>query len=573
MNFRPLLDRLPGQTRLLLQTVVYGLGAGAAAVAFQTGINGLFRGTFIPLSGHSFPTFLVGTLALVLGTSLVAGWLLNSFCRDAAGSGIPQLKAAYWKEFGFVPARVIWVKLVAGILSIGGGSSLGREGPSVQLAGAVGSNLAGWMGEPKQNRRLAAAAGAAAGLAAAFNTPLAAITFVLEEIVQDLNSRILGSVLLASVIGAFVVHGIVGRQPAFALAPVDPSGWAIYLLVPVVAAVAALVGVGFQRATLALRGRCRAGSLERVPAWMRPAIGALAAWMLGVAVFWHSGHLGVFSLGYDDLSAGLAGRLDAMLAGELLAMKFAATVLCYGLGGCGGIFSPTLFFGGMCGLALGGLAMPLVPLSSTDPLVLAVVGMSACLGAVVRAPVTGILIVFEMTHDWGLVPALMLGALVSQAVSRRLLRHSFYDAILAQDGHRLEHVIPPRDLADWQQRPVSALATTVPALADSLDAGALRKLLRTYPYQRFPVQVDGALRGVLTRVEAEAALSEKRMPELTPAVCCQPTQSVRELQQRLLESPTGLVVVQDHADNRIVGVVTWHDLLRAEMTMADKQNH
>lgn len=563
------LRRLPPRGRAVAQTCIYGLGAGAAAVAFQLGISRLYHGTFLPLSAQPRTTFLLGSLAVILSSALLVGWLLNSFCREARGSGIPQLKAAFWKDFGYVPWRVAWVKFVAGVLSIGGGSSLGREGPSVQLAGAVGSNLAGVMGESKQNRRLAAAAGAAAGLAAAFNTPLAAVTFVLEEIVQDLNSRILGSVLLASLLGAWVVHGVIGKQPSFTLGAVEPSGWRVYLLVPVVAAVAAGAGVLFQKATLALRDQRQHRALTGLPLWLRPTLGALVTWALGVTVFLHTGRLGVFSLGYDDLSAGLANQLTWQIAGVLLAAKLVATIACYGFGGCGGIFSPTLFFGGMCGLFLAGLAGMLSPLSPADHVVLAVVGMSACLGAVVRAPITGILIVFEMTHEFALVPALMLGALVSQALSRRLLRHNFYDALLIQDGHRLEHLIPPRDLAGWQQQPVSALATQTPVLARSLEPQALQKLLRDHPYERFPVWTHHRLEGVLTRAEAQAALAGRRLPRLAPAVVCPPDASVRAVQQLLLESPTGLVVVlRQPGDGGVAGVVTLHDLLRAEMALA-----
>ena len=457
------------------------------------------------------------------------------------------------------------VKFIAGILSIGA-FIWAAKGQACNCRRG-GSNLAGVLGEPKQNRRLAAAAGAAAGLAAAFNTPLAAVTFVLEEIVQDLNSRILGSVLLASLLGAFVVHGVIGKQPSFTLGAVEPSGWTVYLLVPVVAASAALVGVLFQKTTLALRDQRQHRALVGVPLWLRPALGGLATWSLGVTVFLQTGHLGVFSLGYDDLSAGLANQLTWQIAGVLLAAKLVATIACYGLGGCGGIFSPTLFFGGMCGLFLGGLAGMLGHLSAADQVVLAVVGMSACLGAVVRAPVTGILIVFEMTHEFALVPALMLGALVSQALSRRFLRHNFYDAILAQDGHRIEHLIPPRDLAGWQQQPVSALATRSPALATSLEPAAVQMLLRSHPYERFPVWTDGGLQGILTRAEAQAALAEQRSMQLVPAVTCAPESGVREVQRLLLESPSGLVVVCERNTGAPLGVVTLHDLLRAEMAL------
>ena len=154
------------------------------------------------------------SLAVIVVTSLIVGWLLNSFCPEAAGSGIPQAKLAFWKEFGFAPKRIAWIKFVAGVISIGGGQSLGREGPSVQIGSNLASTLAGLLGVPKQGRRSASAAGSAAGLAAAFNAPLASVAFVLEEIIGDLNSRSLGAVLLASVIGAFIVHAFIGAQPA-----------------------------------------------------------------------------------------------------------------------------------------------------------------------------------------------------------------------------------------------------------------------------------------------------------------------------------------------------------------------
>ena len=559
-------QRLPGRSRPIFLTCVYGLAAGLAAVAFQVTMNALYRLTFVQLSHRSAAAFLVGSLVVIVTTSLIVGYLLNKFAPTASGSGIPQLKLAFWKEFGFVPWRVVWVKFVAGVLSIGGGCSLGSEGPSVQLAGGLSSTLAGVLGEAKQKRRMAAAAGAAAGLAAAFNTPLAAVTFVLEEIIADLNSSLLGSVLLASVIGAFVVHGLIGAQPAFALSGVDSPSWWVYALTPVVAAASALIGVVFQKWTMGLRARRK--QFEHVPAWVRPSLGGVATWALGSSVFLTTGHLGVFSLGYDDLSTGLSLHLSWKLAGVLLGTKLLATVLCYGLGGCGGIFSPTLFLGGMCGICLAGMSALAMPLTAADQLTLAVVGMSGCLGAVVRAPVTGILIVFEMTHQFSLVPALMLGALVSQAISRKLNYHSFYEEILVQDGHQLEHVVPPRDLQSWQQLPVSAIATFRPVLVQDTSPAELQKLLRNYPYQRFPAVEQGRAIGILTRKEAEAALAEKRPPKFEAVVTCQPHQTIRDLQSKLIESTSLMSVLCDSTDGKVMGIVTLHDLLRAEVAMA-----
>ena len=563
-----LVQRLPARWRSVLTTSVYGLGAGASAVAFQLGMNWFYQLGLVRFSHQSPTVFFIGSFVILIGSSLVVGWLLNSFCREAAGSGIPQLKLAFWKDFGLVPWRVVWVKFVAGILSIGGGSSLGREGPSVQLAGAVGSNLAGLMGEAKQSRRAPAAAGAAAGLAAAFNTPLAATTFVLEEIIGDLNSRFLGAVLLASVLGAFVVHAIIGKQPSFTLQGVESPTWVAYVLTPVVAGLASVVGVYFQRISLGLRARTRRP--RRCPLWLIPAIGASITWVLGSLVFWRTGHLGVFSLGYEDLSSALAGDLGWQLAAVLLVTKFIATFSCYGFGGCGGIFSPTLFFGGMTGVVVAGLVSLEWHVSRADTLTLAVVGMSACLGAVVFAPVTGILIVFEMTHEFALVPALMIGALVSQAISRKMNRENFYDALLTQDGHRVEHVRPPRDLHSWRQLPVSAIANFKPVVLRELEDATLRKALEEHPYQQFPVVTGGKLAGVLTRKEAELALLAKRAPVIFPAATCLREQTVAALQLLLIESDTHVVIVLDRKEGEVIGLVTLHDLLRAESAMAQK---
>ena len=568
LHLRSLLQRLPARSRSVLTTCVYGLGAGASAVAFQLGINWLYQLGLIRLSRQSHAVFFAGSLVLLIGSSLIVGWLLNSFCREAAGSGIPQLKLAFWKDFGVVPWRVVWVKFAAGILSIGGGSSLGREGPSVQLAGAVGSNLAALAGEAKQSRRAPAAAGAAAGLAAAFNTPLAATTFVLEEIIGDLNSRLLGAVLLASVLGAFVVHGVVGKQPSFTLTGVESPSWLGYVLTPPVAALAGVVGVYFQRMSLGLRARIR--RFNGFPSWLMPALGALLTWILGSMVFWRTGHLGVFALGYDDLSSALAGDVGWQLAMILLLTKFVATFGCYGFGGCGGIFSPTLFFGGMVGVVVAGVVGLEWHVSRADTLTLAVVGMSACLGAVVFAPVTGILIVFEMTHEFALVPALMLGALVSQAISRKMNCENFYDALLTQDGHRLEHVRPPRDLQSWRNLPVSAIANFRPVSLRELTPEAVRKVLDAHPYQQFPLLRNEKPLGVLTRKEAEAALAAKRIPMLAPVTSCLREQTVAELQQLLIQSDTHFVIVLDRKEGNVIGLVTLHDLLRAQAEMAQR---
>lgn len=565
-NLAQRLQRLSPKTRDILRVSIYALCAAGMAVAFHHAIDLLYRYGLARLAKLPFATFAWSSFALVTVSSLISGLLLTLFCREASGSGIPQLKAAYWKDFGVVTWRQVWVKFVAAAIQIGGGSSLGREGPSVQIAGGMGSLLASALGEAKQNRRIGAATGAAAGLAAAFNTPLAAVTFVLEEILGDLNSRMMGRVLLAAMIGALVVHGLMGPNPAFSLPKMGEPTWTAYLLVPLVAAAAGLVGVVFQSWSLRLRRWQR--TWRRIPAWLRPVIGGLVMWAAAMLVFSKTGRLGVFSLGYEDMSEGLAGDLTWSVALTLLFAKLIGTVACYGTGGAGGVFTPTLFLGAMTGLAMGSGLQPLLGLKSDGVEMLAVVGMSATLGAVVRAPVTGILIVFEMTHEFSIVPPLMLGALVSTWISR-WHKHNFYDALLEQDGHDVERFSPPLDLRRWQRQPAEVLANHKPILVTSLEADSVRSLLETHAYDRFPVVFDGGLKGIVTRHELAAALRETREPHVHEALVCTATTSLREIQMRLVDSPTAMVVVVD-GDGQVRGLFTLHDLLRAQQQLADK---
>ncbi len=562
MHLGRLLARLPPRTRLYAATAIYGLAGGGIAVLFHLSIHLVYHSTFEAWAARGGLFFVLATLGLMLGVCLISGWMVNSRCPEAAGSGIPQLKLAFWKDFGWASPRIFWVKFIVGTLSIGGGMSLGREGPSVQLAATMGSFLAGKLGLAKQKHRMPAAAGAAAGLAAAFNTPLAAVTFVLEEVIGDLNSRFLGNVLMASVLGALVAHGLLGPEPAFRLSIPDEPGWAVYVITPFAAALASLVGLSFQWSSIRIRGWTR--TQTRMPVWCLPALGGLPAWAIGIAVWGFTGHLGVFSLGYDDLSQALSGHMLWRTAALLLAAKLAATALCYGFGGCGGIFSPTLFLGCMAGLTTAGLANLVVPVHGSDMSVLAVVGMCACLGAVMRAPVTGILIVFEMTHQFSLVLPLMLGALISQSISRRLTKSNFYDSILEQDGHHIHRIIPPRDLESWQQLPVSAIVNFHPVGLKDLQPETLRQMLTEHPFANFPCLTNNCVTGVISRKDIERALltGSDALPE--PAITAQANESIGDIQNRMIQSGSGLVVLCDDQQS-LLGVVTLHDLIRAQM--------
>lgn len=565
-------SRLNLKWQAVIRPIIYGIVAGLAAVAFQRSIHWIYENGIVRFSQWSVPEFLLASLALLAGTSLLAGLIITRFCPEAGGSGSPQLKLAFWKDFGFVRWRVVWVKFLGSVLTVGGGASLGNEGPMVQIGGSLSSNVAGALGVPSHLRREATAAGAAAGLAAIFNAPMAAVAFVLEEVVENLNSRLIGAILIAAVTGALVAHFFMGESPIFSIPVTEHASWAIYVFTPLVAAVASCAGVGFQKIALWVRrfGRER---LASVPVLLRIVIGAIFVWVLGASVFLTTGHLGVFFLGYEDLSAALNADLVWWIAGILLVVKIAATALCYGLGGCGGIFAPALFFGGTCGAALAGLLALWVPAIGPEEVsALAVVGMCACFGSIVRAPVSGVLLVFEMTHHFALVPALMIGGIVSIAISKFLSPKGFYDGVLAQDGKEIAKVIPPRDLRSWQHSPVSRIANFTPHFLNEISEPGVVAFLEKTTFSRVPVlDDDGRLRGVVTRTELEAGRSRGDFSavHLRPAHTCRRETEIFEVERRLIESEDGLVAVTDAAE-RVIGVVTLHDIIRAELLFADK---
>ena len=298
-------------------------------------------------------------------------------------------------------------------------------------------------------------------------------------------------------------------------------------------------------------------------------VGAVITWALGCSVFLLTGHIGIFGLGYGDLSLALNNQIVWQLAGILVAAKFAATVVSYAWGGCGGIFSPTLFLGGLTGIFIAGAAGIFVPLTMADRIVLAAVGMSACFNSVVRAPLTALLIVFEMTHQFALVPALMICLIISQAISRLGGKHNFYDALLLQDGHELIRIKPPRDLRSWQNLPVSEIAHARPVIFADLEPKNVRRTLEAFPYERFPVGTDTHVQGILTRQEMRIALGEGRPPRLLPANFCGPQTTVHAVGAMLMESPSGLVLIRYDEENRVVSVVTLHDLIRAQESLGD----
>ncbi len=418
--------------RPLIATALIGLVSGLVAVGFAGAASWLQQTCLYPANAKPLGMFALIALGLMAGGALITGLLMHFFAKDAAGSGIPQVKVAYQRghiEFGW---RLIIVKFVGGVLSIGTGSSLGREGPTVHMGAAFASKLGRWSHESPAGRLNAVCAGSAAGLAAAFNSPLAGVTLVLEEIAGGRNqAKFAGRSLLAAALAVMIVYLLMGDHPALPLRGSIPLQWRALWLSPAVGLAAALAGLVFQACTLWLRGAMKASPIH--PA-LRPACGAVVGCLAGVLAFAATGHMGVFGLGENDLLSTLNNQIVWSSAACLLVAKIVATTFCYGAGGCGGIFAPLIFFGGMAGTVVFGLARPFLDLDGNDQTMLSLMGMTACLCSVVRAPITSILIVMEMTQQLNALPGLMVAAVIGAFLNRYVLGENLYDAVLRQDG-------------------------------------------------------------------------------------------------------------------------------------------
>jgi CIC family chloride channel protein len=393
------------------------------------------------------------------------------------------------------------------------------------------------------------------------------MTFVLEEIIEDLNSsRYLAQVLIAAVTSTFVTHIFLGDHPAFIIPNIGALSWPTYLLVIPVAAAGALAGVIFQNGTLNWRQQLKSWHL--VPGLFKPVVGALINWGLGVCGFALTARLGVFGLGYGDLEDFLHGAATWKDTAILSVLKLAATISAYSWGNAGGIFSPTLFFGAAAGFVVSDLLATSVPLNNSDHIALTVAGMSACLGAVVRAPITSILIVFEMTHQFTFVPLLMIGTLVSQGVSRAFCKDNFYSEILKRDAFDLDRHMPVRSWASLQRQSIGSLATFSPVAVSTQERSELRGLTETHPYKFFPLVRDGVLQGLVDR--DEITNDDTTPVRILPVQTAPPETTVLEATKLMVDSSTPILVLVPPGQRKPIALVTLHDVLRAQARLAEQ---
>jgi chloride channel protein, CIC family len=460
-----LIARMPNERqRLLAFTILAGGVCGLSAVAFHISVGYLYiffinQATAAP--GNSWIWWTVLTPAL---GGLATGLGLYYWVPAAAGSGIPQVKVAFVARSGYVSVKETIGKFVLCTLQLGVGASLGVEGPTVHICAGV-SNMLARLGRfsPKNSRRMTSV-GMAAGIAAAFNAPIAAVTFTLEELIGSLDQTMLSGVIVAAALAAVVENRVLGSNPIFHVPKHYELGNDSSLVwYAVLGLLAAFVSVAFTDSLLWLRAWFK--NFTTVPRWVHPAIGGAATGAFAVVaiLFFHVN--GIAGDPYRTLTTVLTGApgltVGAMVG--LCALKLAATVTSYSSGGAGGIFAPALYMGGMLGGAVGYIDVAVFHHPADSIGAFAVVGMGAVFAGVVRAPMTSILIIFEMTGGYGLVLPLMIANMSCFALARHWRHTAVYDALLEQDGIFLY----PRAKLD----PPTPGATPLPTTELSTDMG------------------------------------------------------------------------------------------------------
>jgi len=356
---------------------------------------------------------------------LLVGPLIWFLAREAKGHGVPEVMAAVALRGGVIRSRVVAVKTLASAISIGSGGSVGREGPIVQIGSAIASTIGQWLRVPAHQLRTLVGCGAAAGIAATFNAPIAGAIFASEIIVGNFAVAQLSPVVISSVVATAVSRFFLGNHPAFRVPPyelVSPFELLPYMFTGFVAG---FVALGFIRAlygTEDLFGRLR------IPEWSKAAVGGLLVGVIGIA-FPH-----VFGVGYTGISQALHGTLPAFTMGMLLVAKVAATSITIGSGGSGGVFAPSLFLGAMTGGFLGTHIHDLFPEATAEAGAYALVTMGAVVAAATHAPISAILIIFELTQTINIIPPLMAACVVSTLVSTFLSKESIYTEKLRRRG-------------------------------------------------------------------------------------------------------------------------------------------
>lgn len=586
--------------RFIILCLVAGLLCGLAAVGIHLSIHGVFDLAWEfahHWENHGIPWWLVMPwIPAVAG--LIVGIAVTRWAPGCVGSGIPQTKAAFYNEFGQIPLKTAIWRFVLTTVYVGGGNSLGREGPTVHMCAAIASSLGRTFGLAKARVQAMVPVGVAAGIAAAFNAPISAILFVFEEILDDFSTKALSGIVIAVVVSEAVARILLGEDPILQAHLGDQHGVHWWMLVAIPLGVsAAVIGHFFTGSVLGFR--TWGADCLKIPNFIKPALGGLLVGTIGTGAFFATGMLGdpqntVFSIGYESLELAFESKLVVGAIVILLVAKLVAVVVCYGTGGSGGLFSPTLYFGAMLGALWGLLTLQFAEWSGLNPydegsrLVGACVllGMGAMFAAIIRCPFTSLFIIFEMTGNYSLILPLMTGNILAYSLSGWMRKVPIYNAILIQDRVTLRKMPTYRGAQDYRNLPVSTIMhyDLITVAAAETPGEALERLRRSPEQMRrsYPV-VDGELnsrRGFLGMVmhheleEQEEAAPEFAVRDLIAEQKVQtinPETSIRDAAMRMVKADIRQLPVVSATDpGRLLGVLTLNDIARQQNAMNDQ---
>lgn len=554
----------PQRRLAIFEACLIGFVSALAAVLLKVGVGWI--GTWRVQQSLLLPAwFLLPCVGLICG--FLAGLLVERVAPETSGSGIPQVKAVLARVPMALDLRVALVKLIGGILALGSGLALGREGPTVQVGAALAAQLSRWFPTSPDHRRQLIAAGAGAGLAAAFNTPIAGVLFVVEELLQDFSGITLGTAILASFIGAVVSRLLGGRSLDINFDLSAPTTAFFVQDIPfylVLGVLAGVLGVFFNRGVLASLTFYR-----RVIRVGLPARVGLAGLISGIIV-------ALLPLSFRD-NTGLreiliTGEASWSVAAIALLAQLTLTLVAYGSGAPGGLFAPTLTLGSALGYLVGVCAHSLlatIGLQSGVPITYALAGMGTFFSAVARVPVTAIVIVFEMTTNFNLVLPLMIGSVTAYLVADLIEPGSLYDRLLEWNGIHLEKDIPSQGIiaqltaADVMQRRVETLSSQL-----TLDE-AVQAFSRSH-HRGFPVVESGKLVGIVTQTDL-ASIAQR---QLSGDMLLEQIMTPHPLTVNPIAPLSNVLYLLNHYQlsrlpviegRKLVGIITRGDIIRAEV--------
>ncbi|HSB70029.1 MAG TPA: chloride channel protein [Candidatus Methylomirabilis sp.] len=558
LTFNGMREKTP---TLVCLSLGIGIGAGLGAYGFRW-LIGFVQDAFWHHGASLLAWPAVSTVLIPAAGGALVGPLVYFLARETKGHGVPEVMLAVAQEQGRMRFRVVFVKALASALCIGTGGSAGREGPIVQIGSALGSGLGQLTKVPVEILRTLVAAGAAGGISATFNAPIAGVFFSLEVILRDFSSRAFSLVVLASVTATVISRALLGQNPAFFVPPYElRSPWEL-IFYTALGLLAALVARAF---TWSLYRFEDVFDAWQFPEYLKPVAGGLCVGALSLAF------PQVLGVGYETLEVALRGHLAPVLMGGLLVAKIAATSLTLGSGGSGGVFAPSLFMGAMLGGGLGSFFHALFPAVTAPSGAYALVGMAAVFAGAAQTPITSVLILFEMTGDYRIILPLMTAVGISSLVSHFLGRETIYTIKLRRRG--IDILAPPRPDPLAQIRVADVMVRQVVTLRAALPLPAILEHLRQHPFSSFPV-TDGnnalvgilgysELREVLTSERPEGALSARDLMRSPPPVSY-PDETLTEVMEKFRLTGAGrLPVVSREQPTILLGVISHSDLLTA----------